>query len=194
MEEDLNRQKAHLIGKAVAESLITVFIIYPLLHELGHALAAWIFGGKVVRITIFPAFYTECYIRPDQFVCYIMTAMAGILLPLICSAAINTCSERGFLVALCLQVMSVGYSAGELVCVSKCVLGSVTETSDLSVLTYETGIDPYVSLVLAGLLLILSLILLVATEPMNGFVRSIHRFRSQQYGSFTGGTKAVHMD
>ena len=48
----------------------TVFVLYPVIHELGHALAAFLFGGEVVRITVFPAFYTECFIRPDQFGCY----------------------------------------------------------------------------------------------------------------------------
>ncbi len=171
--------------KLVWTVVLTILLLYPLLHEFGHAVAAWMFGGKVVRITIFPTFYTECFIRPEQLGCYIMTAMAGILLPLICSVTINTRSVRGFLIALCLQVMSVGYSTGELVCVSKCVLGSVTETSDLSVLIYETDINPYVPLVLAGLLLILSLVLLAATEPVSGFVPIIQGFRCQPNSSST---------
>ena len=163
------------ICEVIVVSFATIFLLYPLLHELGHALAAWIFGGTVVRITIYPAFYTECYIRPEQLGCYIMTAISGILFPLLCSLAVRSHSKQGFLVVFCLRIMSVGYSAGELVCVSKCILGSTAETSDLSVLIYKTQVDPYVSLVLAGFLLILALLLLVSIDPVRFFAKIVER-------------------
>ena len=149
--------------------IASLFLLYPLLHELGHALAAGLFGGKVVRITVFPAFYTECFIRPEQIGCYLVTAMAGILFPLLCSLAVNIHRERGFLIAFCLRVMSVGHSVGEIFCVCRCILGSTRETSDLSILIYETNVDPYVSLVLAGFLFVLSLILLAWLGPLELF-------------------------
>lgn len=188
-EEILNRRSISPFLGAAFAVFLTLFIIYPLFHELGHALAAWMFGGKVMRITIYPAFYTECFIRPDQIGCYIITAIAGILFPLICSFALRMCNEKGFLVAFCLRVMSVGYAIGELVCVSKCILGRTTETSDLSILIYETKLDPYVSLVLAGFLLILSLILLVSMEPMHHFEQIIAH-HSSCYGHFSANDKA----
>ena len=151
--------------------LSSFFLLYPFLHELGHALAAWLFGGRVVRITIYPSFCTECDLRPEQLVCYIVTAMAGILFPLFCSLLLDSRRVRGFLVVFSLRIMSLCYSLNELVCVSRCVLGSTREVSDLSVLVYETGLSAYVSLVLAGFLLILSLIFLVILEPMKDFTR-----------------------
>lgn len=157
---------------------LSLFILYPLLHELGHALAAWIFGGKVVRITIYPAFYTECYIRPDQLGCYIVTAVSGILFPLLCSLAIPPERERGFIVSLSLRIMSLAYAAGEMVGVTRCILGRGAGTSDLCVLIRETAIDPYASLVLAGLLFILSLLLLVSLEPLERIVKMVAPDRS----------------
>ena len=164
----------------------TVFVLYPVIHELGHALAAFLFGGEVVRITVFPAFYTECFIRPDQFGCYVMTSVSGILFPLICSVIIDIRSVRGFLVALCLRVMSVAYSVSEIVCVSKLIMGSSIEKTDLCVLTYETGVDPYASLVLAGLLMILSLLALVSMEPITSFMHWFIRSGIKRYKTATG--------
>jgi hypothetical protein len=143
----------------------TVFFLYPFLHELGHAIFAWLFGGKVVQITIYPSCYTECFIRPGQTLCYIMAAMAGILFPLLCSLMVSTRRVEGFLVALSIRIMSLAYSVGELVSVSRCIMGSATETSDLGVLVYTLSIDPYIPLILAGFLMILSLLLLVAMDP-----------------------------
>lgn len=160
--------------------LASVFLLYPLLHELGHALAAWLFGGEVVRITIYPAFYTECAIHSDQMGCYIATAMAGVLFPLLLSAVMSLRGERSFLLTLCLRVMSVGYAAGEVFGVSRCILGSMRETSDLSVLLYKTGADPYAALVLAGFLLILSVLLLVIIEPVQWFAAVSERVAEEE--------------
>lgn len=165
----LSRGLLRQLAWGVVVVLASVFLLYPLLHELGHALAAGLFGGRVVRITVYPAFYTECAIRSDQMGCYIATAMAGVLFPLLLSAAVSLRGERGFLLTLCLRVMSLGYAAGEVFGVSRCILGSMKETSDLSVLIYKTGADPYATLVLAGFLLILSVLLLVIIEPVSWF-------------------------
>lgn len=176
MNLDKKYDLRHIAG-AVCTVMAVVFLLYPFLHELGHALVGWLLGGEVIRITIYPSFYTECLIRPDQLGCYIMTAMAGILFPLLISALIGSGHIGTFLTAFCLRVMSAGYALDELVSVSQWIMGSRTEISDLSVLIRETQVDPYAVLILAGFLLILSLIALAAMAPITRVMELVNAER-----------------
>jgi hypothetical protein len=187
---DREKERGYRLIVLLLRILVVVFVAYPFLHELGHAIFAWLFGGKVVQITVFPSCYTECFIRPGQTLCYIMTAMAGILFPLLCSLAVNTRRVDGFLVVLSIRIMSLAYSVGELVSVSRCIMGSTIETSDLGVLVYTLSIDPYILLVLAGFLMILSLLLFVAMDPARLVMQlptckgdKVSRGHAQRYGS-----------
>lgn len=188
--KDREKGRSYCLSVLLLRVLVVVFMAYPFLHELGHAIFAWLFGGKVVQITIFPSCYTECLIRPGQTLCYIMTAMAGILFPLLCSLMVNTKRVDGFLVVLSIRIMSLAYSVGELVSVSRCIMGSATETSDLGVLVYTLSIDPYIPLVLAGFLMILSLLLLVSMDPsplvaqlLSGKGNRVSHGHASRYGS-----------
>jgi uncharacterized membrane protein len=124
------------------------------------------FGGKVISIAIYPAFYTDCLIRPDQLICYVFTAISGILFPLFCSVMFSPYRDRNVCMMLSLRVMSLVYSVVELIGVSRCLMGRAVQSSDLAVLISETTIDPYIPLVLAGFLMILSLLLLAAADPV----------------------------
>ena len=165
--------KSRKLLKSVAILFASILILYPILHELGHALATWLFGGEVVRITIYPAVYTECYIPPNRVGCYLITALAGILFPLIISAILLARRRDSLPVVLGMRVMSVGYALEELFTAVKIVRGSNTESSDLSRLTYVVSWDPRISLMLAVLLLMLSVGLLVSMEPIKNMVRYI---------------------
>ena len=128
------------------------------------------FGSKVVRITIYPAIYTECIIHPKQTECYLITALAGILFPLIISVCIYAYNKRLFLVALCLRVMSAGYAVEELFSAVRCCAGSMTEISDLSGLYYVLSWDPIISLMLSILILILVIVLLISIKPFKNIM------------------------
>lgn len=151
---------------AVCLVMADVFLLYPFLHEIGHALTGGLLGGEVVSITVYPSFCTQCDIRPDQLACYILTAISGILFPLACSCALPSRRSWSFLTALSLRVMALSSAVGEMIGVTRCILGSVRERSDLSVLIYETKLDPYAVLVLAGVLFILTALMLAAMEQI----------------------------
>ena len=153
--------------KTLVSVTIVFIFVYPLLHEFGHALAVWLFGGRVVSITVYPLFYTDCLIDRENVFCYIMTAISGILFPLFCSLLLKVHSAKDRMLVLYLRAASLGYSICELFIVIKSIAKGTTETSDLCVLMNATALDPYVSLVLAGFLFILTLLLLVASEPWN---------------------------
>lgn len=149
-----------------------VFWLYPFLHEIGHAVTGGVLGGKVVSITIYPSFCTQCDIRPDQLACYILTAISGILFPLEFSCALPLRNSWSFLTVLSLRVMALSSAVGEMIGVTRCILGSVRENSDLSVLIYDTHLEPYAVLVLAGVLFILAVLMLAAMEPIERMVEA----------------------
>lgn len=144
---------------------LTLFILYPLFHEFGHALSVWLLGGEVIRITIYPGICTECLIPPENLLSIVMTGFAGILFPMLLSLLIPCRWLIPSVVTLALRMMVILDAAGELFATVRTILGHPIATSDLSVVILETGIDPYFILIFSGTLLILSLLFLLLTDP-----------------------------
>ncbi|MCD7846052.1 MAG: hypothetical protein LUG57_09450, partial [Oscillospiraceae bacterium] len=62
-----------------------------------------------------------------------------------------------------LRLMVCVSAVSELVGVTRTILGSTTETADMSVVIMRTAADPYAILILTGLLFILALVFLTMT-------------------------------
>ena len=113
-----------LLGKMVgitALGMAVALVLYPALHEAGHALAALLTGATVKEIHVLPLPYVVCDLADVTQQGRILISLAGVLFP----AALSLLSCRWFwgwylsllvkitaLVALVLSVVSVVCFAG----------------------------------------------------------------------------------
>ena len=61
--------------------LITAILIYPVLHELGHIIAAVLVGAEVREVVILPLPSVLCQIDTTSPISMIMVGVSGMLLP-----------------------------------------------------------------------------------------------------------------
>lgn len=74
--------------KAIGLLLVGVFtavIVYPLLHEAGHSLAAILMGGRILRFHLFPLPYVLCEMGLISDWGIGVVGLSGMLLPFILS-------------------------------------------------------------------------------------------------------------
>ena len=66
----------------VVLSLLTLFFIYPMLHELGHAIATWLLGGSVIQFSLSPQPHIDSFL-PENTAGIAAVSLAGLLFPLL---------------------------------------------------------------------------------------------------------------
>lgn len=64
-------------------AITTVLIIYPILHELGHCLMAYLVGAEILEMSVFPASYVAVELPCGNVPGQVLIGMAGILFPMI---------------------------------------------------------------------------------------------------------------
>lgn len=69
----------------LAVGLIVAIIIYPIMHECGHAFFALLVGADVISIRILPTPFTVCNIKEVNTVGQIIIGFGGILFPVLLS-------------------------------------------------------------------------------------------------------------
>lgn len=69
--------------------LITALLIYPFLHEGGHALIAFLVGADVVGFYLFPLPYVLCNVAEVDSVGQVLIGFGGIIIPFVLSAVIK---------------------------------------------------------------------------------------------------------
>ena len=70
----------------VIEGLVAAIIVYPFIHELGHSVAALIFGAEIYEFEIFPIPNILCRFTSMALTDRIVVGFAGILLPTLLSS------------------------------------------------------------------------------------------------------------
>ena len=65
-------------------AMFTAIFIYPLLHELGHFLAALLVGAEVIEMSIFPMPYVSMFVDPYDSLGQAVIGMCGMIFPMIC--------------------------------------------------------------------------------------------------------------
>ena len=66
--------------------LLVAVVIYPTLHELGHALAAILVGARVKAWSVFPLSYVVCDFSGASPQAMAVVSLAGLLFPLLVSS------------------------------------------------------------------------------------------------------------
>jgi len=88
------KQGAGRLFILLLEGLVVALLVYPLLHEGGHALALRLCGGRCVAFGLFPVAYVACDFYGVGDAGFIFTALSGILLPF-AAALLTTVINRG---------------------------------------------------------------------------------------------------
>lgn len=65
--------------------LFIIIIIYPFLHELGHIIMSYLFGGNVVAVNIFPQPSVLCDLTNVEDDRKVLVGAAGVVFPLLIS-------------------------------------------------------------------------------------------------------------
>lgn len=69
------------LGGLFVISLTTALLIYPFLHEMGHALIAIIVGAEIEEIVLLPSPYVSCNVKKVSFMGQVLIGTGGIILP-----------------------------------------------------------------------------------------------------------------
>lgn len=73
----------------ITYGLLVILIIYPVIHELGHIIAAAVCGGEVKEMALFPFPSILCDISNISDTGIVLVGMAGIFIPFIVSETIH---------------------------------------------------------------------------------------------------------
>ncbi len=87
--------------------LLTAIIIYPFLHETGHAIATILFGGKVIEFHLLPLPNILCDVNSMSSVGMVTIGISGMLFPFLMALIIN---KKSFVLWYISQVIT-GISA-----------------------------------------------------------------------------------
>lgn len=71
------------ISTMLVVGLIVAIAVYPLLHELGHSIVAYLFGAKVLELNIFPYPNVLCNIENVSSVGMVAISIGGGVFPML---------------------------------------------------------------------------------------------------------------
>lgn len=87
--------------------LITVIIIYPFLHEIGHSLVALLVGARIVDFNILPIPFVKCEVSNVDITGQALIGVGGIVFPFVLSMTLKSKWFWGWYISLILKGISV---------------------------------------------------------------------------------------
>lgn len=152
----------------LCSGLLVACIIYPLLHEMGHALAATIFA-KEVKIVLFPFPGIICDTADSRVAGISIIGMAGMLFPFLISLFVNEKTFWLWLISFFLKGIStiaffLSYVA--LICYR---FGVLWKNEDVVKIIEITGVDVSILEVILLFLLFMSLWIINNDAPISKF-------------------------
>ena len=147
-------------------SAFTLFFLYPLVHECGHALATVLLGGKIGSISFLPIPHVESGIPHDNMTIVAIVSLAGMVFPLLTSLPfIRTRGYIGFVVLVMLLISSIAYVV-EFSIALQYNAGIVVDGDDIVLFLQASGLHPTWAFLYTGILCIWSLIAIVYMNPI----------------------------
>lgn len=147
-------------------SAFTLFFLYPLVHECGHALATVLLGGKIGNISFLPIPHVESGIPHDNMTIVAIVSLAGMIFPLLTSLPfIRARGYIGFVVLLMLLISSIAYVV-EFSIALQYNAGIVVDGDDIVLFLQASGLHPIWAFLYTGILCIWSLIAIVYMNPI----------------------------
>ena len=148
-------------------SFVTLFIIYPLLHELGHALATMLLGGRISGFSLSPLPHVESalpYNSPPIKTAVI--SLSGMLFPvLLCLPFLKLQRFGGYVVVLILLISAIACVV-ELCIAIQYAAGDIVENDDIVVFLEATAPAMRLSYLFTGGLALICFILMAISNPL----------------------------
>ena len=148
----------------IALAFAATFLLQPVLHELGHALAALLLGGRVVSFSLWPP-YVDTLLDPARPAACVIVSYAGLLFPLLASLCLPGRPWPVGIVRLALRTAGLAGGAGGLLSALDILWGRALPDSDVSVLAATAGVGTDVIVVLSAELFLLAAGLFAACDP-----------------------------
>lgn len=147
-------------------SAFTLFILYPLVHECGHALATLALGGRIGSFSFFPIPHVESGIPNDNMTIVAIVSLSGLLLPLLTSLPfIHLRGYIGYTVLLMLLISLIA-NIMEVIVVIQYNVGIVVNGDDIVLFLQASGLSSTWAFLYTGALCIWSLIAIVFMNPI----------------------------
>lgn len=121
--------------------LLTLFFIYPLLHELGHTIATWLLGGSVIQFSLYPQPHIDSFL-PQNTAGIASISLAGLLFPLL--VCLPFLKKRGYVGYCVFLVLLISMISGviELCIALEYRVGSIHADDDIVIFLEHINISP----------------------------------------------------
>lgn len=150
---------------------VTAILLYPLIHEAGHALSAILFGADIKELRIFPNAYVICDVSNARKFGKIVIGLSGVLLPFLLTVFVQPKRFWGWFTCFIVRgvcILSFGISFFAIVLFN---LGREIENEDIvQVLKIEPMFGWLYALVFVGLMSI-DIYLVVKSRPIQKCIK-----------------------
>lgn len=147
-------------------SAFTLFILYPLIHECGHALATLALGGRIGSFSFFPIPHVESGIPNDNMTIVAIVSLSGLIFPLLTSLPfIHVRGYIGYTILLMLLISLIA-NIVEIIVVIQYNVGIVVNGDDIVLFLQSSGLSSAWAFLYTGVLCIWSLIAIVCMDPI----------------------------
>ncbi len=162
-------------------SIGTLFIIYPLLHELGHALATIVLGGRLGGFSMTPLPHVESGLSYNSSPLKIaVISLSGMLFPvLICIPFLKLRRFAGYVVVLILLISAIACVV-ELCIVIQYSAGDIVENDDIVLFLQATAPSILLSYLYTGGLALICFALMVISNPLAKLEDIAHTVKSNR--------------
>ena len=148
-------------------SAVTLFLLYPVLHEAGHAITTWLLGGRVSGFSLTPLPHIESGLPYDAPGKIATVSIAGLIFPLlICVLVRHWRGYRGYCVLLTLIITAIA-GAVELCVAIQYQMGDIVSGDDIVLFLSSSGANPIYAYLITGIVSISSIMIAVSMKPLN---------------------------
>lgn len=145
---------------------ITLFFLYPLVHECGHALATVLLGGKIGSFSLLPIPHVESRLPHNNMTSVAIISLAGMIFPLLTSLPfIRARGYIGYVVMLMLLISAISSVVETCIVIQYCA-GYIVDGDDIVLFLQASGLHPAWACIYTGILCIWSLIAIVYMNPI----------------------------
>jgi len=147
-------------------SFLTLFVLYPILHEAGHAILTWILGGRVSGFSLLPNPHIESGLPYDKPGSVAAVSLGGIALPILVSLPfLRWRGYKGYVVVLVLLISGIS-SVIELCIVFQYTMGDVVPEDDIVLFLTSSGVRPIWAILYTLCAGFVSTALLIRMKPL----------------------------
>lgn len=147
-------------------SAVTVYFLYPLFHELGHAAATLLLGDRIAAFSLFPTPHVESAIINHHPGHVAVISLSGMLMPVLLTIPFRRARGYGGYTVLLLRMISVIACAVEFCIALQYRAGDVMFGDDIVLFLSTPGVSPWWAYGYTLSLAVLSFIAMLRMDPL----------------------------